>query len=435
MSVPRHIGTYEIERRLGGGGMAEVFLARVRGAQGFCRRVAIKRVLPGFAENPQFSSLFVTEAHVSARLSHPNVVSVLDFKHDPQHGMFLVMELVEGRDLAQLLATGLVPVSTCLFIVAETLRGLGYAHHLPLDQGGLRGVIHRDVSPHNVLLSWEGAVKVSDFGIAKVRAASNASASRVIKGKPAYMSPEQANGHPLDGRSDLFAAGVMLWEMLVGQHLFPGETVQETLAALFFAPIPSPRQMRADVPQDVAEVTMRLLARDPAARYPTAEAAIADLVACADAPRDGRAELSELLQQRFSGLSPVRPPERAASRPGVVRDPRATSDLATVRHRLRGLTPSIEVGGARTESVPGASARGQGSTPRDASEGPPTPSAVALTSGANRARQTGIWVGMLVLMGAGALTLALVSTTGARRAGCRWGCPMGSPTGWTCARS
>ena len=127
-----------------------------------------------------------------------------------------------------------------IFVISEVLRGLGYAHDLPAGTD-MRGIVHRDVSPHNVLLSWEGAVKVSDFGIAKARAASEATASVFIKGKPAYMSPEQANGQALDGRSDLFAVGVMLWEMLVGQRLFVGEDTRATLAAVLFGQIPRPR--------------------------------------------------------------------------------------------------------------------------------------------------------------------------------------------------
>jgi hypothetical protein len=299
--VTGSIGKYQVERHLGGGGMAEVFLARVHGAAGFSRRVAIKRILPGYSDHATFASLFVSEAQLSSQLTHPNIVSVLDFEHDAQHGLFLVMELVEGKDLSNLLETGTLPTSLVIYLVAEVLRGLGYAHNLPAADSEIRGVIHRDVSPHNVLLSWEGAVKVADFGIAKSRAASNASASVVIKGKMSYMSPEQANGEPLDGRSDLFAVGVMLWEMLVGQSLFSRKTLQESLSALFNSTIPLPQTVRPEVSEDVARVAMRLLQRDRSERYATAEDAIRDLLACSDAPRDGRAELVAILEERFAG--------------------------------------------------------------------------------------------------------------------------------------
>jgi serine/threonine protein kinase len=183
MNTPSTIGTYQVERRLGGGGMAEVFLARRIGAEGFSRRVAIKRILPGASGNSAFASLFIGEARLSAALHHPNIVSILDFDRDPDQGLFLVMELIEGRDLAQLLDAGRLPIPTVLYIIAEVLRGLGHAHAPPVGNREARGLVHRDVSPHNVLLSWEGDVKVSDFGIAKAKTASNASASLMIKGK------------------------------------------------------------------------------------------------------------------------------------------------------------------------------------------------------------------------------------------------------------
>ncbi|HRC56287.1 MAG TPA: serine/threonine-protein kinase, partial [Kofleriaceae bacterium] len=305
--IPKRIGKYEIDQRLGGGGMAEVFAARLCGAEGFARAVALKRVLPGYSQDSTFAAMFIREAQLSAKFNHPNVVSVIDFNRDPEHGLFLAMEMVEGRDLSDLMQTGLLPIPVVVHVIAEVLRGLGYAHNLPASANGVRGVIHRDVSPHNVLLSWEGAVKVSDFGIAKARTvATSASASVMVKGKPAYMSPEQANGEPLDGRSDLFAVGVMLWEMLVGRQLFQGESMQALFCALFFSPIPSPISERPEVPGDLAAVTMKLLARERSQRYATAEDAVAALLACAAAPRDGRAELISTLQDRFPTLAPAR---------------------------------------------------------------------------------------------------------------------------------
>lgn len=285
--------------------MAEVFAASAMGAEGFSRRVAIKRVLPGFSDDAAFARMFVAEAQISAQLTHPNIVSVLDFDRDGDGRLFLVMELVDGVSLDALLATGLVPLPVVIFVIAEVLRGLGFAHDLPIS-GDLRGVVHRDVSPHNVLLSWEGAVKVSDFGIAKARAASEASASVFIKGKPAYMSPEQANGQGLDNRSDLFAVGVVLWEMLIGRRLFAAEDTRATLAAVLFGKIPRPRSRRPDVPRDLERVTMKLLERELPARYASAEAAIADLMSCADAPRAGREAITAVLAERFPDRAPVR---------------------------------------------------------------------------------------------------------------------------------
>ena len=278
--------------------MAEVFLGSAMGAEGFQRRVAIKRVLPGYSDNAAFAQMFVAEARISSQLVHPNIVSVFDFDRDADGRLFLVMELVEGKDLDALVSLGPLPVPVVIYVIGEVLRGLGFAHDLPVG-AGMRGIVHRDVSPHNVLLSWEGAVKVSDFGIAKAREASSATASQLIKGKPAYMSPEQANGQGLDGRSDLFAVGVMLWEMLVGRRLFVAEDTRATIAAVLFGQIPRPRSLRGDVPKDVERVVMKLLERDLAARYATAEQANAALLECTDAPKAGRELLAATLAQRF----------------------------------------------------------------------------------------------------------------------------------------
>src|SRR6185503_13019779 len=298
-------GKYRLDRRLGGGGMAEVFAGSAVGAEGFSRAVAIKRVLPGYSDNERFARMFVDEARLSSQLVHPNIVSVLDFDRDVDGRLFLVMELVDGKDLDALNATGMLPPPVVIFVISEVLRGLGFAHDLPMGSG-MRGVVHRDISPHNVLLSWEGAVKVSDFGIAKARAASEATASAFIKGKPAYMSPEQANAQPLDGRSDLFAVGIMLWEMLVGQRLFVAEDTRATIAAVLFGQIPRPRTVRPEVPKDLERVVMRLLERELPARYATAEQAIHDLLECADAPKNAREQLIKVLAERFPQHAPVR---------------------------------------------------------------------------------------------------------------------------------
>ncbi len=282
---------YQLGAKLGTGGMADVFAGTSVGAEGFARPVAIKRVLPGFSELPEFAAMFVEEARLASRLDHPNIVSVLDFDRDAEGRLFLVMELIDGMDLSALAATGLLPLGVVVFTVGEVLRGLGYAHRA--------GVVHRDVSPHNALLSWDGAVKVSDFGIAKARDASTGGGrSEVLKGKPGYMSPEQANSETLDGRSDLFAVGVVLWEMLVGQRLFQG-SMREVLAQVMFRAIAPPSTLRQGIAPDLEAVVMRLLERDLDRRFATAEDAIDALAACADAPRDGRGELVRTMTQRF----------------------------------------------------------------------------------------------------------------------------------------
>ncbi|MEP6864980.1 MAG: serine/threonine-protein kinase [Deltaproteobacteria bacterium] len=327
-TVPGPKSRYQFGSQLGAGGMAEVFRGTMTGAEGFARDVAIKRVLPGFSTMPQFSSMFVQEAQIASQLIHPNIVQVLDFDRDAEGRLFLVMELVEGKSLDALAATGPLPASVIIFMVTEVLRGLGFAHELPAPKHGVRGIVHRDVSPHNVLLSWEGAVKVSDFGIAKAREASAATASTMIKGKPGYMSPEQANGEELDGRSDLFAVGVVMWELLAARPLFVG-TTHEAMAQIFFRPIPLPSTLRADVPADLEAVAMRLLERDKRARYANAEAAIADLSRCRDASRDGRGDLVRLLVERFASAIA----DRNSGRIDNGSHPSRSASVATARER------------------------------------------------------------------------------------------------------
>lgn len=296
--------------------MAEVFSATIVGTDGFARRVAIKRVLPGFADNEAFARMFIAEAKISSRLQHANIVSVLDFDRDPSNRPYLVMELVEGKDLAALSHASALPIAVVLYVIAEVLRGLGHAHDLPIIDDEqlkrsetlryMKGVVHRDVSPHNVLLSWDGAVKVSDFGIAKARMADNATATDFLKGKPSYMSPEQANGEELDGRSDLFAVGVMLWELLCNRRLFAGDDTRAILAAVMFKPIPNARSLRADVPKDVERVLSRLLERERTKRFDTAEEALAELVKCVAFPKNGRELLASAMRERFPAEAPVR---------------------------------------------------------------------------------------------------------------------------------
>jgi serine/threonine protein kinase len=289
---------YEIGARLGAGGMAEVFAGAMIGAEGFVRRVAIKRMLSGLSQVPAFAAMFTAEAQIASRLAHPNIVSVLDFHRDPEQRLFLVMEYVDGVDLASLLDAGPIAPSLAIFIIVELLRGLGHAHELCDPDSGSRGLVHRDVSPQNLLLGYEGAVKLTDFGLAKLRRGGDGVRSETVRGKPSYMSPEQISGEMLDGRTDLYAVGVMLWEMLAHRPLFIG-TLKEILAQAMFRNIVLPSSLRAEAPAELEAVAMKLLARDRDQRYPDASAAIEALLRCSDAPRDGRGELVAALAERF----------------------------------------------------------------------------------------------------------------------------------------
>ncbi len=334
--APPPTSRYQLGRKLGTGGMAEVYVATARGEHGFERQIAVKRILPGLSDVPAFASMFVGEAQIAARLSHPNIVSVVDFSRDAEGRLCLVMELVEGKDLAALVESGPLPPSIAVYITVELLRALGYAHAL----SGARGLIHRDISPHNLMVSYEGAVKVLDFGLAKLKEVSGAVRSETVRGKPSYMSPEQINGEELDHRSDLFAVGVMLWEMLAHRKLFEGSAM-EIAGQLWFRDIPAASSVRSRVPADVEAVALRLLARDREQRYPTAEAVIEELLRCDDAPRDGRGELVRLLRERFPESSAF---DRAAGSSSPIRRLHA-AQIAVAE-------PQSTLAGAASQSVP-----------------------------------------------------------------------------------
>ena len=313
--------SYSYVALLGKGGFGEVHRGVKHGSPGFALPVAIKRIAREHVDNPAFVEMFHQEARIAALLGeHPNIVRVMDHLTDPSGQLAIVMEFIDGADLDKLRQSGPLPYSVIIYLVGEILEGLGHAHQLPLPdalsspqeiaaRGDVRGVIHRDMSHHNVMVSWHGAVKVMDFGIAKLRQATVAPGSDMIKGKPGYLSPEQANAAvEIDGRADLFSVGIMLWELLTGELLFARhDDYRVVIAAVLLQPIPRPRVCRADVPPELEAVTMRLLQRDPAARYQTAHEARVALMACPAASRDAKAELQHLLRSRF--------PERAAHAP------------------------------------------------------------------------------------------------------------------------
>lgn len=287
---------YQLGERLGVGGMGEVFRGWQVGADGFERVVAVKRIAPQFAHSERYRRLLREEACITARLSHPNIVSALDFVNC-NGAPLLVLEYVDGVDLHMLIASGPLPPSVVLFLAAELLSGLGYVHRLP--------AVHRDLSPHNILLSWNGAVKIADFGIAKLRTEAEVSAWKHLAGKPGFMSPEQLRGQPLDGRADLFSLGVILWEMLAGRRLYPHEP-----ATVLSDRPPRPSEFRK-VPLDLERVVMKLLRRRREQRYSTAEVALDALARCEGVSAfRGRVELVELLAQRFPGRAARRPTRR-----------------------------------------------------------------------------------------------------------------------------
>ena len=274
-------GKYELVRRIGVGGMAEVFVAKTHGAQGFVKHVVIKRILPAFNEDPDFVRMFINEAHLAARLQHANIVQIFDFDH-VAGVYYIAMEWVDGTDLRRVHQVArrrsmALPRTLALHVGVETLKGLHYAH--TRSEGGKPlGIVHRDISPHNLLLSFSGELKVTDFGIAKMAALASATNSGVVKGKLTYMSPEQLDGSGVDARTDLYALGVVIWELLTGQRLYQGSASEaELIAQVRRAQAPPVRSLAPDVPVELEAVVTRLLASRAEQRYATAAEALSDL--------------------------------------------------------------------------------------------------------------------------------------------------------------
>ncbi len=265
---------YHLLEKLEAGGMAEVFLGEATSVQGFKKRVAIKRVLPHLASHTNFIGMFLDEARLGARLTHANIVSVFDIgKSD--NSFFIVMEFVDGTNLKKIMETlrlkeEVFPLKDVIYIAMETCRGLSYAHELVDDDGHPVELVHRDVSPPNILISKRGEVKVTDFGLAKARTQLERTDPGVVKGKFSYLSPEVATGQNIDQRADIFALGVCLWEMLAGRRLFLGDTDYETVQAVSNADVPSLIGVHPEVDPQFESLILKSLAKDPDDRFPSA---------------------------------------------------------------------------------------------------------------------------------------------------------------------
>ncbi len=274
-NASRRFGRYEILAEIASGGMATVFLGRVHGAKGFQRLVAIKRLHPHLESDDQFVAMFLDEARLAARIRHHNVVPTIDIEENDGH--YIVMEYVEGDRLLGLLRAasqsgGRMPLQIALTIAGETLAGLHAAHELTDDDGHSLELVHRDVSPQNILIGIDGVTKITDFGIAKAESRLAHTRDGQLKGKISYMAPEQATGANVDRRADLFAMGIILWEMLTGRRLFRGNNDVEVLNALMNVPIPTARSALPELGEELDSVVMTALQRDPSQRFSTAEA-------------------------------------------------------------------------------------------------------------------------------------------------------------------
>ena len=295
------IGRYTVLGQIAGGGMGSVFLALMRGPAGFSRLVAIKCLHTRWLDDPKYIGRFATEVRLSTRIRHPNVVQTLDVVEEAGE-LFLVMEYVEGVTLAALLSDARrlerpLPAGFACSIVSAVLRGLHAAHEATDERGAPLHIVHRDVSPQNIMLSRAGHVQVLDFGAAKAIDHSQHTAAGVLVGKLAYMAPEQVRGERSSPRTDVFATGVVLWEALVGERLFydPDLARGELLQSLVLKPIPRPSQLRPELPPRLDDVVQMALARNPRRRYQSAQEFAVALEACAEPV--GAAELGRFVSE------------------------------------------------------------------------------------------------------------------------------------------
>lgn len=254
--------------------MAEVFIGEAMSVQGFKKKVAIKRVLPHLAQNKNFMGMFLDEARLGARLNHANIVSVFDIGA-ADNTYFLVMEFVDGANLKKIIEVlrrhgRHFPMKEAIYLAMEALRGLSYAHELADDDDNDLGLVHRDVSPPNILVSKRGEVKVTDFGLAKASTQLEKTDPGVVKGKFSYLAPEAALGENVDARADVFAMGIVLWEMLAGRRLFLGETDYQTVKLVQQANVPSLSRLNPEVDEEFEGVLGKALTCNPNDRYQSA---------------------------------------------------------------------------------------------------------------------------------------------------------------------
>ena len=376
------LGRYELLLPIAKGGMASVWAARLRGTRGFQKMVAIKTMLPGLVDDLHFERMFLDEASLASQVRHPHVIEILDLG-EVDRILYLVMEWVDGEPLNIIMkyaaTRGGIPLAIAVSITAQACRGLHAAHELRDENGTLVGLVHRDVSPQNVLLTYEGVVKVVDFGVAKAtsRAAADTEAGQ-LKGKIAYMSPEQLRGERIDRRTDVFAMGILLYMMTTGTHPFRGDDQSQTIRRISDdEPVTPPSAIVPGYPAGLESVVLQSLAKDASKRYPTANDMLIGLTRAL--PPSMRPSTDEEVAEFLRALLPDRLEKRksaikaaleAADRREMGKSaPRmADTDLPdeapTVLEGLvssREVTPSAE----GQNSLPGATSRGAPPADRD----------------------------------------------------------------------
>ncbi|MCL4224898.1 MAG: serine/threonine protein kinase [Myxococcales bacterium] len=397
------LGRYQVLSHLASGGMAEIFLARATGLQGFERYVVVKCIKPEHARDERFVEMFIDEARLSAQLHHQNIAQVYDIGQEGG-AYYFAMEYVHGENVRELLhrvaiAQARVPLEHALTIVTAAAAGLHYAHdkrgsdRRPLD------IVHRDVSPSNIIVAFDGAVKVVDFGIAKAALRMTETRSGTLKGKIAYMSPEQCRSEPLDRRSDVFALGIVLYELTTVTRLFKGDSDYVTMNKIVTGEIPPPSTVRADYPPALEAIVMRALAVDPAARFPSAGAMLDALVGfCQDEKLSTSAiGLARYARELFGERpEPWMAGDAAISAHHLAAASASSTDTATAAPAGSGLTPATRAGGATAAAAAPGSA---GSLLLSAELRAPVEA---------RPRRAALWLGLAAVAGAALVAGAIV---------------------------
>ncbi len=332
LSGGQTLGRYELLTPIGRGGMATVWAARLRGTHGFSKTVALKTMLPALSADPRFEAMFLGEARIAARIKHPNVCEVFDLGEE-RGVVYLVMDAVDGEPLWQLDASArqlgrTIPNGVVARLLAQAARGLHAAHAQQSETGEPCGVVHRDVSPQNILVTCEGLVKVVDFGVARPaeRTDTTRTASGVIKGKVAYLAPEQIDGGPIDGRVDVFALGIVLHELLCGARPFDGETDLATILAIASDEPAAPLPEDLAIPPALRAIVTRALAKDPRDRHASMRELAAALEAFAATTEHGEDETAAFVKEI---LGPRRAARRKELRESArVADARSSERLA-----------------------------------------------------------------------------------------------------------
>ena len=375
------IGRYEFLVPIAEGGMASVWAARMKGTRGFQKTLAVKMMLATLSDNPQFEQMFLDEARIASRIHHPNVVEIFDLGEESEV-LYIVMEFVDGEPLSTIFRTAQkkngMPVGIAVRVIADAAAGLHAAHELKDDSDVLVGLVHRDVSPQNVLVTYDGNVKVVDFGVAKADGReSEATSAGTVKGKAPYMSPEQALGKQIDRRTDIFALGIMLYQLTTGKHPFRGENDIITLHNIIERAAPPPSSIVPSYPRPLEAVVLKALEKSPGKRFQSGaelEAAL-DRVMPPTAPRVRPADVGRFVRDTVGDRGEKR---REALR-GAVRlaDERLQNELDAAKLAARpvhdigltGTVGTVTLSGVRSDLIPTAI-----DTPRPSYPGGPPPS-------------------------------------------------------------